>query len=913
MVSALAGALAALGGLALAQNPPGRPPPIKILPKPGPVAQPTGPITIGKAVQAGASLNINPYGGKLNSGRRVEVFECLGINRPGDNYQAGTSPDGRTARITCAQPMIDGSPRNGTVEVTFTESARQRTTATSAKFRLASSRAIGVDGCAQLFQSYKTQPARSRFVATWGGLGLTCEARGNGITTNLSVSPLIAAAMARANELSVQGLAVPRRYRPPDDNFLYEFSGTLYLSSTPQNGPGAAQISWFTRAPHGLKGAYVQVFRGAAPPNIAMSCKNWIDTPNVAHFSFFPLVEQKVTPSFLAVELRGNEPEGLSGWRDPHFTIGTLNQARINELRAGLGPNQIGWMRVIPSRDGMPGVGLAGTCATSPTGWIKVDTNPTPSEQFVANMQAMTAARAAFNAEANAAYQAAYNAHKAGGLKAPAVAAPMSFIPPHDVNTDTLVALPFTAPKMINATSQQLQDPNAWSVSNTFKLGGHIPWDNAKRNWTAGCAFSVSALHEAVMLGPAGPSSVFEWITTIWNVYAAIYDMMKSFAVEGLTYVMSAGQCPFQDPTKPPSSQPAACSGVKTAVRAGLEYAMSTVGLPPSLPSSSSLLEDGAEYLAREAVGYGLEQVAGPLGQDVVDSLPDQTREAAVGIVRDNILKAADIAKCPYPATSLNDALAKGYTSYNPITGCGIVSGAGVTDFRSIGEYPKRASGGPDHALVWVQVAPFTGIAAPGKMVRVTVDVPTANLGGPMTPRVREELLKTNGLRLYESVSFEVDSGRIGQNAKIPVMLLRSDMSVWLNAMQRANGDYSLCANNAFIDGCLKGHAEAAWRNSAETAQSLRIGFNYQWTSDPKLLKPCKDVKVGGSSITMCAEFDGRHNIANTFTQPLNRVGIGTYGVNPPPAACPGMRNVQAPSGLWYTDLDIPRDNLKLD
>lgn len=665
--------------------------------------------------------------------------------------------------------------------------------------------------------------------------------------------------LQRADPGRPRGLAAYSEWKNPNAEWEYAFPGVIWGNDWQGNGP---RLAFFTEGQPGYSGILVQLFAGAGPPRLAQSCEQWSNPPGSRGVTYLNLKSSQPLEEQLAAA-----GPAVANLRRPILSVGELPLSALAEFRRALaGQPGSGWLRVVPVGTDPQGGLVPIACVDRPAGWVKLDFGPSPNQQLASVILDVHQANAAMSQG----YEKALQAHlqdSGGGRKSPLLVSLVGYAPPGRRASYLVARTP------IEGASQ-------------FKINSDIAgWpDKYREGWVNGCAYSSDGFYQAALLKRHQmPDTAWEWVVFTADAWAGIYQLLQGVLVNGFAYVTTGGECPFHDPTAANPDPSKACAAYQKGLRAGLHYAMSSVGLPAELPSSSNLADQGTGYLASLAVGYALSDL--PLSQELVDKAQSGGEELGK-LIGQEILQASEIGRCPQPADSLEDAREKGYDSWDPITRCARRTGS----WLNFGKLAPAALGDTWTGVAWVQVRPnpsYTGVAS---TVRISIDTEFAGpLSAAHLPPAFLKAASGSLGKLRPLVAaippLEIDASKVPpEGFKIPIFV-RFPEEDWLAVAQRMEGR----SDHAFTPQWDLDTARNAWRTAlSEVRGGLQVHVSYRFTDDPQLLNPCVQTQTAGK---ICSHFSGTATAkAGGLGGTLSRVDANfPYGVAPTPPPCPGF------------------------
>lgn len=878
-----------------------------VTPSKTPVKPPPSPQTNvpGKS-EIKAQRNLSIMFGASYKGVAINQIQCLGSNRGADSVVTNSSAELKSTSVNCTSAIIDGQSAKN-VKLTFFED----------KTNSAKPSSFGSYDCVTIFKNWQNNPKLSAFIANWDNGRLACKNTESAIPTYISglqFKPKNTFAILSA--FSNQGLLNPRAlYETKIDGVSNHWTGTTIWAKRGIDLNEAQRFVFFSDGPRKEAKAFIQIFKATklsngvlVAPKIANDCANWKNTQG-SIFTFPIDVSVAKTNNENKIDF-GQEIKGIF---DPYWISGNIQKPLFMAIQAKSGGDQTVYARFVLVQPGTE------NCAERPTSLLKIDYGIDPMSQFNNDVKDSNTKAAEFDKQAKAKYDAA----KAAANAKPGVqVAIASYIPRH-YDSATMQAIPAYFPSALKIDGREL---GTW-VPN-WKLAEDIPWPKGKRDWKEGCYFNTGSIQQAILLGKSWkPSGIWEGLITGLSMFATAWSAMKDVFVSAFVSFSTFGACPANFPGQPQEKMPKACSYLKTATKAGLNIAMTTVGIPPEIPSAKSLIEGGAEYLATQAVDYGLKQVAGSgaseylstateyVGQQAIDELTDYARKKMVSEIKSQLVNMTEAGSCPFPAASAQEAKEKGYTAWNPNNQCGSKTTDMGSNLASLGKVAPSAAGDEDNAVLWLNLKPVPEAQGRGKTVTVTVSTPDFTFPSGYPEMLKKEILKygTNGqLRLFRPVTFSIDSANVGaEGMKVPVNLTlnNDDWNVWKQMVQKAN----VCALNAFYESCIEESAIGNRNWLLTQPQTLSIDVSYRWTNDESILKQCANFKdfIGGK--IHCATFDPTEKFQTMkVKQVLSKTWGGNYGIPNYSNVCPGYKVATAPeTGLPFVTHDWGPDDLK--
>lgn len=508
----------------------------------------------------------------------------------------------------------------------------------------------------------------------------------------------------------------------------------------------------------------------------------------------------------------------------------------------------------------------------------------------------------------------------------------IGYVPPFrrgEILISTEVPDPITSAKQ---KTYNLQTKNTGVYTANTKSTG-FPWPKQyQKDWTASCRYSPAlmsqAIHDYNWTKKQIPEGVFDRLVWTLDVIAVTYDGLKDLIVQSIAYVTTAGECPFtvkysKTSAEVAAKQPKACQIYKTALGSGLNIALSYVGLPPSLPSASALLEEGASYAASYAVKYAFSKVAASetgsalieagqktIGEEAFDKLSEDVREKIRSEIKSTIVGAVNARSCVQlaPEGSFQD--------YNK---CLVSEG-------SILNYSKRDDdlmGRESHAVVWLRVTHNKSAARnlKGELLQPIVDVyVNSNITDFGTGQGQQNfdawakfwtekatgksVLDPTQLKLFSVGHARLDAKSIPDaGVDVPVIMPFADLQIWKWAAAKTNA----CSDQSlFYDSCLLGRAVDAQRVSVfqhgKTDLSVSTSFKAPVT-DANVTAACQQSAALKSKLMMndCNSANIGTTVANLPAATPSRTRPGLLAHVPVLSpqnsipACPGFQMVTNP------------------
>lgn len=849
--------------------------------------------------------NISISFGASYKGVPVNQVKCLGANRANDSVTTQSADYFKSTQIVCKSATIDGiSAAN--LKLTFFEDKSPSNKPSP----------NGSLECTGIFKTWQNNPKQSAFVATWENGRLVCKNLESAIPTYVSgvqFKPKTNYGLLSA--FNVSGIVNPRAlYETKIDGVSTLWTGPVIWAKRGIDLGEAQQFVFFSDGPRKEKQAYIQVFRGNklsngnySAPNVPNDCNNWKNAQG--SLFTFPI---DVSVAKTNNENKSDFAQEIKGIFDPYWISGKMQKPLFSAIQAKSGGEQVVFARFVLVQPGTE------KCAERPTSMLKIDYGIDPMTQFNNNVANSNALAAEFDKQAKAKYDAA----KAAANAKPGVQVSIaSFIPRHhDAATMQVIPAYFPGIKIDG------RETGTW-VPN-WKLSEDIPWPKGKRDWTEGCYFNTGAISQAILLGKSWkPSGIWEGLVTGLSMFATAWSAMKDIFVSAFVNLSTFGACPANFPGQPQEKMPKACSYFKSATKTGLNFAMTAVGIPPEIPSAKSLIEGGAEYLATQAVDYGLKQVAGSgaseylstaaeyVGQQAIDELSDYARKKMISEIKSQLVGMTEAGSCPFPAASLQEAKEKGYTAWNPNNQCGSKTTDMGSNLASLGKVANSPAGDENNAVLWLNLKPVPEAQGRGKSVTVRISTPDFTFPNGYPEIYKKEIQKygINGqLRLFRPVTFTIDSADVGANGlKVPVNLTlnNDDWNVWKQLIQKSG----TCPLNAFYEACVEESAIGNRNWLLTMPQNLMVDVSFNWTNDESILKQCANFKdfIGGK--VHCATFDSTEKFQTLKVQQvLSKTWGGNYGIPNYSNVCPGFKvAIQPETGLPYVTGDWEPDDLK--
>ncbi len=870
---------------------------------PGAGAKPvTPPVKLGKNI--GPKVTAIEFGANYK-GSPVKQVKCMGANRGADSVQSNVAGGLRITTINCSSAIVNGiSAKN--LRLTFNEE----------NSLIAKTSSNGSTDCQGVFKKWQNDPKSGAFIATWEVGRLVCKNLDSAIPTfigGLMVKP--SGYFGLIATMKAEGLVSPRAlYETKIDGVSTHWTGPTIWAKRGIDLNETQNFVFFADGPRKEKQAYIQIFKATklangvyTAPNAAADCNNW---KNAAGSVYTYPIDVSVAKTNNDTKL--DFATEIKGIFDPYWISGKIQKPLFMAIQAKAGGDQVVFARFVLVQPGTD------KCAERPSSMLKIDYGMDPMSQFNKNISDANTKIAAFDKWAKQQYESnKTNVNSKPG----AIVEVASFIPRH-YDSAIMQAIPAYFSTVKGADGKM----GAW-VPN-WKLSEEIPWPKGKRNWSENCYFTTGAIEQAILLGKSWkPDGIFEALVTGLSMFATAWSAMKDVFVSAFVNLATFGACPANFPGQPQEKMPKACSYLKTATKTGLNIAMSAVGVPPEIPSAKSLIEGGAEYLATQAVDYGLKQVAGSgaseylstaaeyVGQQAIDELSDYARKKMISEIKGQMVSMTDAGSCPFPAASYQEAKEKGYASWNPANQCGSKHTDVGSDLASMGKVASAPAGDENNAVLWLNLKPNPAGQGRGKKVTIRVSIPQISFPNGYFQGYINEISKygTDGqLRLFRPVSFSIDTADIGPNGlKVPINLTlnNDDWNVWKQMIQKANS----CALNAFYESCVQENAIGNRNFLLTIPQNLKIDISYQWTKDESASTYCSDIIEPFTGKPHCISF-GTPIASQTmnFKQVLSKNWGGNYGIPNYANVCPGYKLASSPdTGLPYVTYDWEPDDLK--
>jgi hypothetical protein len=790
----------------------------------------------------------------------------------------------------------------------------------------------GLDACAAEFARYQSNGNLWAFTIKTSSTEVVCSA--GAITDVAREEP---AAMQVRPEVGGLFETYPIRIDGGELFAFYEDTIWFGKGSTPP-APGVAaltvnELRFFINGPQpAVRGVYVQVVQGDAEPSAGQTCLGWARVPGTLGITHARLSLRAVTPEDRSASASGALPFNPELIERPFIASPDDDRMVIGDISRSLGAAQAGWVRLIPSQDATPGPANRRRCTVQPTQWLKVvrDDEPEPPPIKIEGQD-----RRAAEARGKEIYEARQRM-KLMTTGPRVTGRVIGYVPSSSgSNGARITQSPMVIkPQFLNPAGVPLNpdtsNPAIWDTWQEWNLSPDIPWRNELRDWYTGCLYNPETLAWAVRMGESILTwDLWDYVTTAWNAITNVYAMMPQFVANILVHLHSIGQCPIQDPfgTGSSSNDPAGCAEARSVFATAGRTAMSYLGLPPNLPSSTTLLKDGAEWLARTVVNTAITQITSVDGFPNVDlpsHMTDAARDFAINQTRDRIMKIANIQECAYPVAGMQDARSRGLI-YNPITGCGYQPGplGATSDFWAMGKAAAQPTSGPRQPVVWVEVEARSR-ARKGDIVEVAarMELPDSAPQLPGLPALLQDRLsaiwdddvRRNGI--YSTAFVRTTLTRDGADRfKVALRFHRKTDIIW--SLERMVWQSGICPRNAFEAGCHASWAERIWRQlHEETNHVLHVNLSAPWTNDVSDMQACAVV----DGVTGCHVGDGRnrHEI-HTGLLDTDRVNptIGLFGVNQLSQSgipvCPGMTiKTDAKTGLEFLSTDIREQQLQV-
>ncbi|WP_407048320.1 hypothetical protein [Methyloraptor flagellatus] len=876
---------------------------------------PTAPAA--KFVDLGEALPPNLTVATAFSAPQPRKMLCLGVARAKDAIGIRNEAGGIVLRVRCEHAEIDGKVVPGKPAQIATFALRSFGNA-----KLGARRSQAATACFTAFETYRKDPKTYGFVIEQRAMSLHCRAlaiaslhqfrppHAQDLAAPNAMSP---AASKAASQIALPGVPVADFFqsRDPNGELYYEVNKKLWRKV----GSREATLGFFTLAKAPTTTALIQVFdKPPVDPN--PSCATWDKTPGVLATFGATLTSAPATTIARKAAAEVGIPVGPTAF----FNQVTVPAQSWAGIKAKLAPNDLtANLRIVVVSGTNGPAGPSFKCALPPTAPIELDFGTSPTEQNTkAVVEAITASQKA-KEEQKKAYEdarAQFLASHGNANLAPLLVTVVGYEPPFGrggILQSTVYNHPITQEKY------ETYSLNA-KVQGPFGKGDGFPWPaSRKQNWGGNCHYDpnmmLRAVEENQQEKSKWPDSLMDQIVFIVDFLAITWDAFKDIAVQAVAYATTAGECPFSPKIAGPQAletkQPKACEIYKSAVGTGLNVAMSSVGLPPTLPSASALLDNGIEYASSVAVQYAAGQIgASAAGGAVAESAQatigeaawDQLSEAAKDKVReslkDELHKQIVIHSCVRTKDDVLDS-----------SGCTLKPTSPLNYSRIV----AFMEGHPEHAVVWLKIAPNPKALRDGAGKLVT---PRMNVA--VTAPVRQfpdqsqfvfkdvtgkGLFDPSQLRLFAPASVTLDATTVDKNGYfMPVMLPFEQISAWLNAAQRTRQ----CPVDAFQPGCEAGLAKAAFGHTLELGTvGLTVGSRWQWTADPALLAACKAGGGYNCGQMETALMPERVINANRLIPDLQ---YGVMQISGPNAvkACPGFKYLpDQDTGLPVLSLDF--------
>jgi hypothetical protein len=353
--------------------------------------------------------------------------------------------------------------------------------------------------------------------------------------------------------------------------------------------PYSDTIFDFVFDPHGIgtyKEVAVQFFSAAPEAEVGNPCASWDTSPE--------LIQQFIVPVQKATAKDANP-----AWSQFRVDTGKMLKSMPNHSKMDV------YVRIVPVKDlrppirGITGRPASGTCVLGPSAnlvLLKAEMNDI-GQNIAEDAQKQKDAEAAYAA----ALKQAVGDNPAA--KSPIKVEVLSFFPPFIADTyddtDELITLKPIDPQYLP----------------------HFPM---------GCAFNAL---EYSSVGPA--KHWYDPVVEVIDGYAQVWNMMENFAADTIETAVTLGKCTPPDMTSGAGgSSSQVCKDIYGTAGAGVRIAASAVGLPPSLPTASGLVDDGLDWVAQQGVDFALsnipggELLEGPVRDALIEKVKDQERQA---------------------------------------------------------------------------------------------------------------------------------------------------------------------------------------------------------------------------------------------------------------------------------------------
>jgi hypothetical protein len=918
--------------------------------------------TLGAAIAPTADLRI--LAARATHPREMR---CIGINRQNDAIGVKTDADGTMIQVNCRDSEIDGKGGLGILQQAIFALPNFNSPQFSQRWH---DRATA---CVTAFNAYKSKPSIYAFVIKRDGFNLTCQAR-DVTTLRFANAPIIPNVMVAPKDLKTNVLAkVP--VGPTPTPSPTNANAPKVMSGSTENGflakridrlidgvsyidydrpfyrndlGGPASLALVTAQKPAGNYAIVQIF-AKAPEGLA-ACANYDQTPGILGG-----IAAKITASYPINASNANgkiEIDAIAKAGGPKITSGYVTLFTITPkdldsiqklLPAGDGSASLRAVvgTLAASKNGMPGF----TCGSAPSAIAEMLYGTSASQQASADVAKGVAAAAAAKAKAEQDYKAGVAALRAQHANdMPVHLSLIGYVPPYKERPgllqSTVVDNPKSSTDYIKSYSLSLKAHGRTYNVNGDKMAG-FPWPKAHQNgWFEGCVYDPGRMlfvyddyikrYEKNM--PPGWGNKIVWILdNISKVYATVKDVV----IQTASYLGTAGECPF----KPEfggqvydlSKTPNACTAFRQGLSIALEGAMTSVGLPPALPSASNIVEEGAEYVAGYAVKQAFAKIGGTttaqsvgakitetIGEQAYDSLKDEAKDALRKKFEKEIIHRANVSSC---GTAVGQP---GDKSEFDSRGC-ILSPESILNFSKA---ETRLKGQEDHALFWLKAVPNPQAArdSAGKLVRPEVRIrivsSVSNFGtngedgkkyaAQMKNKMNgQSLLDNRILKVFDTATGKLD-GRIVPKSglEVPVSAPFAPLEQWRHAYQSTG----VC-NHAFEASCLAGGAYGTHRRALLFGTvDFDINVEFDVPAPPALQALCKMAQIQGDCSKVSIVKDIAERKAVNASHPIAGLdfGVPTLAGKNAIKACPGfVTAINAEDGL--PEVNIGFDSTKAE
>ncbi len=521
------------------------------------------------------------------------IIECSAS--PQDSLTVENAPNHMLVTFHCASAREVAHSNLAPHPVTFSIAYAKRVPTLHAKDE------HELNTCLDSFHRYKTDPKMKVFRARFVGRFYKCDCQ-----RNLAVTSVVRVSHAlpkiQLTPLSPDSFAAKLVTGNPTSKEFYSPQKTTWVNDYAGSSGHTTEYRFgtYTSYPRPTVAA-LQIVGDAPMKHPAEPCTNWQSVYGLLQQQIVNVTYPNPEPPSDTTEFPapGNKGARVYG----HMTMSDQMLIALNHSK---NPDSTYWIRAVPLRSaGMRKF----DCVGGPSPWI----------------------RWTYHDVGKTIQQSEAEIHQAKE-KYDAVFAPIKQHP-QDYSPVTVHVLSYLPPKFIFSDDPYLVSTRPLTRDEFPALPADLP---------AGCVYDGYVVANASSYFGDPPESIWDYVVDALDDVSSAYSALQNAVVNAVAYALTGGNCGFSAGT---SSD--ACSVLKTGLQTGMEMALAAAGIPPTIPSASQLMDQGADYLAETMVDDAVSEVPGGAFADAAIGV---TRQALVDKSKEIIKNTANQLLCTYPS-----------------------------------------------------------------------------------------------------------------------------------------------------------------------------------------------------------------------------------------------------------------------